>query len=148
MSSNLRIDTSVDNSRLQALLAKQAEFDAAQAQLQAEIASLLPSSTSSATYHRSPIHKQHQQRRSNVPRSMSSTGVPSMSRHPSVGHSFGHVPQSTSLISDRTGSNRYSNEERFPNGRHPPWLVRIREEPHHNKAAMFHSLKMGQYHLL
>ncbi|KUJ15236.1 uncharacterized protein LY89DRAFT_106934 [Mollisia scopiformis] len=85
MSSNLRIDTSasINDSRLQALLAKQAEFDAAQAQLQAEIASLMPSSTPSISYHRSPIHKQQQQRRSHVPRSMSSTGVPSMSRHSS-----------------------------------------------------------------
>lgn len=72
---NLRIDT--DNERLQILLAKQAE-------LQAEIASLLPSPPS-YPHHRTPIHKQqhHHHRRGHVPRSMSSSGAITMARTPS-----------------------------------------------------------------
>ncbi|KAH6716563.1 hypothetical protein BKA61DRAFT_477826 [Leptodontidium sp. MPI-SDFR-AT-0119] len=90
MSSSLRVDTSMDfendfeqEQRRQHLLAKRAEIDAERAQLEAELASLQPStSQSSHQHHRSPIYKQSQQRRSsNVPRSMSSNGVPAMSRH-------------------------------------------------------------------
>ncbi|KAE8443920.1 hypothetical protein EG329_001230 [Mollisiaceae sp. DMI_Dod_QoI] len=136
MSSDLRIDTSVDNSRLQALLVKQAEFQAVQAQLQAEIASLLPSSTSAASYHnnhRTPIHKQHQQRRSNVPRSMSSNGVPSMSRHPSSDRMEASVQQRRTLSqrsapsmartnSRGTASQRSPNIPFTQNGAIPPSL--------------------------
>ncbi|KAH7346872.1 hypothetical protein BKA65DRAFT_399667 [Rhexocercosporidium sp. MPI-PUGE-AT-0058] len=58
-------------------------MDAERAQLDAELAALQPStSQSSYQHHRSPIYKQSQLRRSsNVPRSMSSNGVPAMSRH-------------------------------------------------------------------
>ncbi|PVH79683.1 hypothetical protein DL98DRAFT_515941 [Cadophora sp. DSE1049] len=91
MSSNLRVETSMDyeqddfehEQRRQQLLAKRAEMDAQRAQLDAELALLQPSSSqSSYQHHRSPIYKPSQQRRSsNVPRSMSSNGVPAMSRH-------------------------------------------------------------------
>lgn len=75
---DLRIDTSLDNDeRLQILLAKQAE-------IQAQIATLLPSPSNQ--HHRTPIHKQHQQRRSyNVSRSMSTSGTINMARNHSVG---------------------------------------------------------------
>jgi hypothetical protein len=66
-------DSSLDNEqRLKLLMAKQAE-------IQAEIASLLPSP--SHQHHRTPIHKQHQQRRSHVPRSMSTSGTTTMARN-------------------------------------------------------------------
>ncbi|KAH7397537.1 hypothetical protein BKA64DRAFT_576107 [Cadophora sp. MPI-SDFR-AT-0126] len=91
MSSNLRVDTSMDyeqddfdqEERRIRLLARRAEMDAQRAQLDAELALLQPSSSQSSYQHRrSPIHKPSQQRRSsNVPRSMSSNGVPAMSRH-------------------------------------------------------------------
>ncbi|KAK0103784.1 hypothetical protein ONS95_005786 [Cadophora gregata] len=92
MSSNLRVDTSVDyeqdefdpEQRRQRLLAQRAEMDRQRAQLDAELASLQPSTSQSSYqhHHRSPIYKQSQQRRSsNVPRSMSSNGVTAMSRH-------------------------------------------------------------------
>jgi hypothetical protein len=77
MSASLKINTAlVDEQELQRLLAKQAE-------IQAEIAALLPSSTappSSNQFHRSPIHKQQQRRQSDAPRSLSSNGT-NMSRH-------------------------------------------------------------------
>ncbi|TGO30678.1 hypothetical protein BPAE_0004g01370 [Botrytis paeoniae] len=77
MSSQLRLNTSVDQDQLQFLLAQQE-------QIQAQIASLTSgsASTSSFPHHRSPIYKQQTQRRHNVPRSMSSSGAP-MARHPS-----------------------------------------------------------------
>ncbi len=73
-------DSRLDNSlthdeRLQRLLALQAE-------IQAQIASLLPSPTNNTT-HRVQKHRQHQ--RSHVPRSMSSSGPVTMARTPSVG---------------------------------------------------------------
>jgi anti-sigma factor RsiW len=84
---DLRLDTSLEHEereeRLQSLLAKQAE-------IQAQIASLLP--YPSTQHHRTPIHKQHQQRRSNVPRSMSSSGTITMARAPSVRQSFSPTP--------------------------------------------------------
>ncbi|CAD6442173.1 4c868002-c3a2-40c9-8873-7b25acb54c67 [Sclerotinia trifoliorum] len=78
MSSQLRLNTSVDQDQLQFLLAQQE-------QIQAQIASLTSGSSSlssSFPTHRSPIYKQQTQRRHNVPRSMSSSGT-SMARHPS-----------------------------------------------------------------
>lgn len=89
--SNLKIDTDINFDQqpqeLEILLAQQAE-------IQARIASLLPSNSS---YHRSPIHKQQQQqqqqRRShnNVPRSMSTSSA-TMARHlSSVGTSRGSL---------------------------------------------------------
>jgi hypothetical protein len=64
--------SAADEQRLKCLLAKQAE-------LQAEIASLhsssAPTSTPTSQPHRSPIHKQHQQRRRDVPRGMSNYGT-------------------------------------------------------------------------
>lgn len=87
MSSQLRLNTSVDQDQLQFLLAQQE-------QIQAQIASLTSASasTSSFPHHRSPIYKQQTQRRHNVPRSMSSSGAP-MARHPSsVGVPCGFPP--------------------------------------------------------
>ncbi|CZR58214.1 uncharacterized protein PAC_08105 [Phialocephala subalpina] len=149
MSSDLRIDT--DQNRLQALLAKQAEFQAAQAELQAEIASLLPSSTSSTpsyhiTNHRSPIHKQQQQRRSNVPRSMSSNGVPSMSRHPSSDR-IESVPQRRTMSqrsapsmartnSRGTSSQRSGNVPFTQHGAIPPSLNTESRRENPNPAMM------------
>jgi hypothetical protein len=81
--SNLRINTSVDEQRLEQLLARQAAIQADHAAIQAEIAILATASappTASYQYHRSPIHKQHSQRRSNASRSMSSSGATSMVR--------------------------------------------------------------------
>ena len=71
-----RLDNSLtDEERLERLLAQQAE-------IQAQIASLLPSPTYH-TPHR--VQKQRQQQRSHVPRSMSSSGPVTMARTPPVG---------------------------------------------------------------
>lgn len=79
MSTDLRINTSVDDQRLQQLFAKQAQIQAQQDDIQAQIASQIASLTSSAPptssqYQRSPIHKQPH-RRSNVARSLSTNGA-------------------------------------------------------------------------
>ncbi|CZR69291.1 uncharacterized protein PAC_19191 [Phialocephala subalpina] len=57
-SSESTVGVSQDD-RLNALLAKRAEFEAAQAEIQAEIVSLLPSTSTTRTHHRNPPHKQH-----------------------------------------------------------------------------------------
>ncbi|KAN0090599.1 hypothetical protein V8E51_019178 [Hyaloscypha variabilis] len=84
--SDLRLDASADHERLQLLLAKQQ-------QIQAEIAALLPSPTHQ--HHRTPIHKQQQQRRTHVPRSMSSSGTVTMARTPSDRNGMTVPPQRT-----------------------------------------------------
>jgi hypothetical protein len=78
------IDTALDDKhKLELMLAKQAE-------IQAQIASLLPLTAppSSYQFHRVPIHKQKQRQSSNVPRSMSSIGTPTMSSIPSYSQMF------------------------------------------------------------
>jgi hypothetical protein len=72
-----------DEQKLELILAKQAE-------IQAQIASLLPSTAAPSSYqfHRVPIHKQKQRQSSNVPRSMSSIGTPTMSSIPSYSQMF------------------------------------------------------------
>lgn len=74
MASNLRINTAASN-ELESLLAQQAE-------IQARIATLLPSNTH-PQHQRSPIHKQHQRRQYDprMPRSMSGSGI-EVSQHP------------------------------------------------------------------
>lgn len=72
--SGLPIKPAAQDQRLQLLLAQQAETQARQAEIQAEIAALLPSSTS-FQHHRSPIHKQFQQRQRDVPRSVPNNGA-------------------------------------------------------------------------
>jgi hypothetical protein len=102
MSNGLTINTSVDKDhQLQFLLQRQAEINAQNADLQAQISALqqqsqISSSAPSPSYlqhHRSPINKNHFQRSINVPRSMSNAG-PAMARQLSVGppSSFGHIP--------------------------------------------------------
>ncbi|CAL3963454.1 hypothetical protein PZA11_001068 [Diplocarpon coronariae] len=103
MSTNLRLDTlmGVDSyneqeRRRQVLLAKRAALDA-------ELA-LLPS-TSQSSYQPpcSPIHKRHPQRRiSQVPRSMSNTGVPAISRNPSSDRK--EISQRPRALSQRSAS--------------------------------------------
>ena len=155
MSSNLRVETSMDyeqddfeqEQRRQRLLAKRAEMDAQRAQLDAELALLQPSSSqSSFQHHRSPIYKQSQQRRSsNVPRSMSSNGVPAMSRHlSSVGHSSQLIY--LALISNRTGTTCRSDLEPSPNGRQHRWDVRIQEATHRHEPT-YRSPRMELSHL-
>jgi hypothetical protein len=84
MSANLKINTAPDDEKeLQRLLAQQAE-------IQAEITALLPSSTtlpSSSQFHRSPMYKQQRRRQSNTPQTMSGNRT-TISRHLSqVGYS-------------------------------------------------------------
>lgn len=76
MSSSIGASDAINKQKLEKLLVQQAE-------IQAQIASLLPSSTHQQ---RSPIHKQstQQRRKDNVPRTVSSTA---MARHASVGFS-------------------------------------------------------------
>jgi len=81
----MAMNTSAGGDELQQLLLQQAE-------IQAKIASLLPS-TNSSQHYRSPIHKQQQQhRRSNVPRTIPPTGS-AMARHlSSVGNPWFTFP--------------------------------------------------------
>lgn len=74
---SLKINTTVDvDDRIQSLLERQAAIQAQDADIKAQLASLLPSSAPPSQHHRSPIHK----RRSNVPRSISNGGS-TMARH-------------------------------------------------------------------
>jgi hypothetical protein len=114
MSANLEINTALDDGQeLQRLLAQQAE-------IQAEIAALLPSSTappSSNQFHQSPIHKQQQRRRSSAPRSMSSNGT-NMSRHLSQ-VSYSRSCFRPSLTKCRIRSQGHPKpREAFPNSLH------------------------------
>ncbi|KAK2629846.1 hypothetical protein QTJ16_000666 [Diplocarpon rosae] len=103
MSTNLRVDATMDfdshneqERRRQILLAKRAALDA-------ELALLPCTSQPSSQPHRSPIHKRSQQRRnSQVPRSMSNTGVPVMSRNPSS--ECNEIPQRRRALSQRSAS--------------------------------------------
>lgn len=129
-----------DGQRLQHLLAQQA-------QIQAQIESLTPSTAPPSSYphhqhHRSPIHK-HQSRRSNVPRSMSSTGAPTMARHHSVGPSRRPRPY-LALMTCRIGSRSPpSPDERSRSSRRRRWHARTREARRPNEAATCPSRNMA-----
>ncbi|CZT45026.1 uncharacterized protein RSE6_05299 [Rhynchosporium secalis] len=111
MSSNLMVDTSMDfahtefeqDQKRQLLLIKLARIAAEKEQLDAQLA-LLPSSNLQPTpqHQRTPIHRQGQQRRgSHVPRSMSSTGAPAMSRPLSDRNETSQRPRA---LSSRSGA--------------------------------------------
>jgi hypothetical protein len=123
MSTNLRIDTSLADERLQILRARQAEtqakYIAEQARIEAEISALSSSvPTSSFQFHRSPIHKQQQRRSSHaIPRSMSSSGA--MARHLSVGQILLVLFPDCYLISSRISLP--NGREPSPSARHPRW---------------------------
>ncbi|KAI9055212.1 hypothetical protein LZ554_000176 [Drepanopeziza brunnea f. sp. 'monogermtubi'] len=118
--------------RRQLLLAQRAEMEAKTAALDAELASLLPSSSqSSHQYHRSPIRKHQQQHRSsNVPRSMPYSVVPAMARHHSDRNDMSQRPRALSQRSassmtranSRGNSSQRANVPFTQNGAIPPPL--------------------------
>ncbi|KAL2070112.1 hypothetical protein VTL71DRAFT_14792 [Oculimacula yallundae] len=155
MSSNLYVDTSMDfeangfeqDQKRQLLLAQMAVNEAENARLAAQLAELAPlqlsTSQSSNQHHRSPIQKQSQQRRSsNVPRSISSTGVAAMSRHLSDRNDMSQRPRALSHRSAtsmaRTNSrgtpSQRSNVPFTQNGAIPPPLNS--EPPRENSMIM------------
>jgi len=82
--SNLTLDTTMSDDRVQHLLAKQAELDQLQAQVKAELSSLrsIPLSTSpSSSSQLGRVHKHQQHRRGNMSRSSSTNGPIPMGRH-------------------------------------------------------------------
>ncbi|EKD20820.1 key lime pathogenicity protein [Drepanopeziza brunnea f. sp. 'multigermtubi' MB_m1] len=136
MASTLWDSTSMDcedyepEQRRQLLLAQRAVMEAKTAALDAELASLLPSSSqSSRQYHRSPIRKHHQQHRSsNVPRSMPYSVVPAMARHHSDLNDMSQRPRALSQRSassmtranSRGNSSQRANVPFTQNGAIPP----------------------------
>jgi hypothetical protein len=145
------IDTSFEEGREQLLLAKQAELLDKQEQLeqlQAEITAIrsfpLSTSPSNSSQH-GRIHKQpQQQRRSNIPRSFSSNGTPSMARQPSSDRieipqqrartfSQRSAPSMARANSRGSTSQRGGNLPLTQNGAMPPPL---HSEPRRDNPAM------------